>query len=227
MPDKKPYRRDRGAVKIGRQLQAARERLPRSLEDAAAALNIPAAQLRALEEGDLAIFAAEVYARGVYSKYAAWLGLDSEQTARPFLRALSAGRVVKPLNLPVPERWYQRLINPRTVIIGVGALLAAAVSGYISWQVRSFWQLPDLALITPTDNVLAQETVSISGVSEPEARVSINEQSVLLQDDATFIQALDLRPGINIVRVEAENVAGRKRVIERQLLRPRTSDPPG
>lgn len=215
--------RGEAGEKLGLTLRQARKNKNLSLEEAASSLNIPLGQLRALEEGDFSVFSAEVYARGAYLKYAGWLGIASKDAQRSFLRALSAVRVVKPLNLHTPERWYERLINPRIIIIAAGVLLAGAVGAYIIWQIRSFWQLPDLSLASPVAGVIDQENIEVRGVSESQTKVRINGESTLLQPDGSFALTISLHPGINVIVVEAENAAGRIRTIERHILRPRAA----
>jgi len=198
-----------------------RRKLGRSLEEATAVLNIPLRQLAAMEEGDFTVFAAEVYARGAYAAYAEWLGLDKKLAQRMVLRVMASDRKVVPLKLHTPHTWLERLVTPRLVLLGASTLLAVIVGGYIVWQLRSFWQLPALALVRPETSYVAEDTVLIQGVSEKDALVTVNGEQLLLRDDQTFELEMALRPGINVVRVEAENAAGRVRVVEKHLLRPR------
>ncbi len=83
----------RGDATVGKILTQARLQRKVALPVASEALNIPVHHLRALEEGDLSVFSAEVYARGAFIKYAEFLGVHAEATHHAFLRVLSGARV--------------------------------------------------------------------------------------------------------------------------------------
>jgi hypothetical protein len=67
--------------------------------------------------GDFSAFSAEVYAKGAYAKYAAFLGLNTKQAQRAMLRALSTARETIPLRIHTPQRWQRRTV--RTLNFGV------------------------------------------------------------------------------------------------------------
>lgn len=199
----------------------AREQKGLGLDQAEKDLHIPVAQLEALEAGDLSAFSAEVYTRGAYTQYAEYLGIDSKTAQRAILRALSSVRVITPLKMHTPETWWQRIQSPRLVIFAIGIFGALLVGGYIFWQLRLFWQLPALRITDPVEHVVETDYVDIEGVSERGARLSVNGEPFLLQEDNTFGLRIDLHYGINIIRFEATNAAGRSRVVEEHYLRPR------
>lgn len=202
-------------------VRTARERKRIDIERASETLRIPVEQLQALEQGDLAAFSAEVYTRGAYTQYAEYLGIDSKTAQRAILRALSSVRVITPLKMHTPETWWQRIQNPRLVILAIGVFGALLVGGYIFWQLRLFWQLPALRVTSPQEHVIEADFVEIVGASERGARLSVNGEPFLLQGDDTFGLRIDLHYGINVIRLEATNAAGRSRIVEEHYLRPR------
>ncbi|MEX1112443.1 MAG: helix-turn-helix domain-containing protein [Candidatus Andersenbacteria bacterium] len=202
-------------------VRQARERQGISLVTAADSLHVSVEHLEAIERGDFSVFSAEVYARGAYTQYAVYLGIDSKTAQRTVLRALSSQRVITPLKMHTPERWYERIQNPRLVFIASGAFVALIVGGYIVWQLRLFWQLPALQVTAPLHHVVDNDRVVVRGASERGVKLSLNGEPFLIQEDDTFELEIELHPGINIVRLEAENAAGRKRVLEEHYLRPR------
>lgn len=209
------------AVLAGQRLVRQRARQRASLQAASHDLHIPVAQLEALEQGDFSGFSAEIYAQGAYTAYASWLGLPRQESQRAVSRALAPGRVHVPFKMHTPETWWQRLVTPRSVIIAAGTCVALVVGGYITWQLLSFWQLPALEVSSPERTYIEDESIMVRGRSEPDSRVRLNGETVLLQEDATFEASLFLHPGINVIQVEAENAAGRIHTIERHVLRPR------
>ncbi|MEX0650196.1 MAG: helix-turn-helix domain-containing protein [Candidatus Andersenbacteria bacterium] len=192
-----------------------------SLEQAAKDLHIPIEQLEALEQGDVSSFAAEVYARGAYTQYAIYLGIDSQLAQRAILRSLSSVRVIAPLKVYTPARWFERIQHPRFFIIGLGLCASLLVGGYIVWQLRLFWQLPALAVTSPQESVIDADHIVVRGTSEKGIKLFVNGESFLLKEDNTFELDIDLHPGVNVIQLEGTNAAGRKRVVERHYLRPR------
>lgn len=215
----------RSDATVGNLLQAAREQRGLTLADVSTALHIPVKHLRCLEEGDLSGFAAEVYARGAFERYADYLGVRAEQTQRAFLRVLSGAREYVPLRVHRPRPWLTALLTPRWILAGVIACIALLVGSYIMWQVQSFLRLPALELLEPHSPVIVGSTATIRGQAEAGAQLKINGEAVLLDEDGMFTTSFKLHPGINIMQVEATNAAGRTRLLERHLLMPRHLSP--
>ncbi|HLD25669.1 MAG TPA: helix-turn-helix domain-containing protein [Candidatus Andersenbacteria bacterium] len=203
---------------VGEELRAARRRLRLSLDEVALNIRIPPSQLRSLEEGNLSAFAAEVYARGAYLKYARYVGVDGERGQRAFLRSLSGVRERVPLHLPQTASWFKRVTMPiGAIVLGVvGCLLL--VAGYLAWQVQSFVRVPALTVTEPAALVTEQLEVTVRGTTEREARLTVNGEAVLLGADGSFHFELPLHPGLNVVQVEATGASGRTSLVQRRLL---------
>lgn len=207
----------RPSIEVGRILLEARRQQKISVMEVARDLNVSANQIHALEEGDFSVFAAEIYAKGAYMRYAAYLGVDLHHAERSILKALSGARELVPLRLHTPRSLFDRLLTPAMVFSMFGLLIALSIGGYIAWQVESFLQLPQLKVVeTKVNGSLA----TIDGIAEEQAKVNVNGEDVLLREDNSFELNIYLRPGVNVIRVEAENAAGRKKTVEKHVLVP-------
>lgn len=204
---------------LGARLTQARLAQHISLEDASRDLHIPIKQLVGLEEEDFSVFSAELYARGAYRAYAIYLGIYSMLASREFYRTLTHVRQRVPLKLHTPEPFLESLINPRTVFIAGCVSIALIVGGYIAWQVQSFWRLPNLTIDGSLSRSVTDPNILITGRAEALAHVTVNGEPVLLTKDASFSVPLYLRSGINPIRIEASNAAGRVRAAQLFLLR--------
>lgn len=211
----------RSDTTVGKILVQARRLRKLSLAEVSQELKIPVHHLQALEEGDLSVFSAEVYARGAFSQYAAFLGIHAEATQNAFLRVLSGAREYVPLRVHRPRSWLASKLSPRWVLAGALLAIAMVVGSYIAWQVQSFLRLPSVVLHEPATEIIQGATVAVRGTAEAQAQVTINGAATLLDADGNFYTTLTLHPGINVLHLEAVNAAGRTRVVERHLLMPR------
>lgn len=207
---------------VGTVLRQARAQRRLSVAAVTAALKIPAHHVQALEEGDLSVFAAEVYARAAFIKYADFLGVRADATQRAFLRVLAGAREYVPLKVHRPRPWLYSMLTPRLVLAALLLGLALLAGSYLVWQVQSFLRLPALAVRAPTSDVILGASVTIEGKTETDAHVQVNGENALLDSSGQFSIPLLLHPGINIVQIEATNAAGRKRTTTRHLLMPRS-----
>jgi len=138
---------------------------------------------------------------------------------RALYRSLSSDRQPVRLRIYTPARFLERMLTPKLLMSVFGIGMALLVGGYVAAQVRSFWQLPDLAWDSPQELVVDQDMIVIAGSSDFSARLRLNGETILLGEDGRFEEEAFLHRGINIFRLEAENAAGRINVLERHVLR--------
>lgn len=208
-------------AKAAQLLLTARRARKLTVGQVAEATRLPVKHIEALESGDFSVFAAEVYGRGAYLRYALFLGLKEAQAERLVTEALVAARQRVPLKVFTPFGLLRRLTGPGTVITAGVMVIGLVVGGYLVWQLQSFLRLPHLRLLEPGGVILAAEELTVQGIAEVSARVVVNGEPVLLNERGEFSLNIFLHPGLNVLRVEAENAAGRKKVLEKHLLLPR------
>lgn len=208
-----------GDTGIGQRLSSARIRHGISLQEVSETIRIPAKQLRALEDENYSAFSAELYARGAYTTYARYLGVYNPKDLRLVLRSLSAVRERVPLRMLSPDKLFDRMLHPHSILFIAVGCLALLIGGYIAWQLQSFWKVPDLIITSPVNHVLQEASVRVAGTSERNVRLSMNGEQVLLHQDASFSQNITLHKGINMVNVEVINASGRTNSKKLFLLR--------
>ena len=116
-----------GAVRVGGELRAARERLGWTIPQLSAGLRIRDAYLEAIEQGRASDLPALAYAVGFVRSYAATLGLDPDTMAQSY-RAEIPAETAPVLDFPVAR---ERRPVPPTAVVLMGALLA--VGAYVGW----------------------------------------------------------------------------------------------
>lgn len=208
-------------ITVGTILAQARRQRGLSLSAVAATLKIPIKQLRGLEDGELAVFSAEIYARGAFTKYADFLGVRAEETQRAFLRVLTGAREYVPLRVHRPKSWLAAKFTSRWVLAGGVASVALVVGSYVAWQVISFVWLPAVSVLEPLSGVVREQIIAVKGTADTNAVVTVNGTQVLLNEEGIFATEAGLHPGINVIQVEATNAAGRTRQVTKTVLLPR------
>jgi cytoskeleton protein RodZ len=117
-----------GAVRVGEDLRAARERIGWALEECASGLRIRLPYLQALEDGRVGDLPGRAYAMGFLRTYGTALGLDADLLCRRFKADVAAITAKTRLAFPVPA--------PERGIPGGAVLLLAfvmVVGAYIGW----------------------------------------------------------------------------------------------
>ena len=206
---------------MGQQLRGARLSKSLTIDEVAVRLRIPPKYLRALEKGKLSEFSAEVYAKGAFKKYATFLGVQEQGLWHIFLRSLAGVRKNKPLQLPVPATWLQRVLRPTGIFIVALGLTVVAVATYIGGQVKSFVSVPELALLEPHNSIIRGDELIVKGKTEEDAEVKVNGEVVLLDTDNQFSIVLPVDAGINVLHIEAKGASGRINEITKHVLVPR------
>lgn len=208
-------------TKVGSILTEARSRLGINVQMAARDLRIPEKHLRALEEGDLSVFAAEIYAKGAFTKYAQYLGVHAQTTQHAFQRVLSQVREFVPLRVHTPKPWLVAIMTPAYVLAVALAGIALVVGAYVAWQVMTFVRLPELDVLSPAGVMVEGRSVVVQGKAGEDSVVLVNGKQALLGDGGGFEQKLYLHEGINVIQVSATNAAGRTRTVTRDVLVPK------
>ncbi len=211
----------RSDVSVGSLLRTAREHRRLTLDDVVTELHIPRKHLIALEQGNLSVFTAEIYAHGAFTKYASFLDVQADHTHHAFMRVLSGAREFVPLRVHTPRPWLHAMFTPHWILAAALSFVATILGGYIAWQVNSFFRLPGLTLAEPSAGVSETQNITVRGTAGGDADITVNGEQVLLNQDGLFSYDLVLRKGVNTIRVEATNGAGRTRTITRDVLVPR------
>lgn len=170
--------------------------------------------LSALERGAYDELPGEVYARGFLRTYAAYLGIDPEtatalyrietgvpvgQRARPSSPRRASGR-------PQPRAFA---VAPGVVAAAVLTVLVGALIAYLAYQLITFARTPELRVLEPAGDVRdhSESSIVISGVTAPNARVSVSglaeNPSVVADAEGNFSVRVELVPGSNLVTIRA------------------------
>lgn len=193
-------------------LRALRQEKKVSLEEMERKTRISKKYLQALEECRFRdVPFANVYQKNFVKSYVEALGVDSE----PFLKQYIIEETVKEDKKPKVEqekeirrsRWY---ILPSFLRFGLILVPALILIGYLGWQVRRIVTPPSLAIYSPVEGFITQNsTLVIQGETEPEAQISINGQEIKNSEKGQFKEEISLADGVNTITIVVKKKHGK------------------
>lgn len=153
------------------------------------------------------INAAGIYKKNFIKKYAQCLNEDPE----PFIRQFENEEENNNAKLQTTKINKYQLGNlPLTLRYLLSIALIAIFIFYLFGHINNILRSPALTVITPQDGSIVNEnTIIISGATEKETKVSINKESVKINEEGYFNQEIILSPGINTIIISAESKHGK------------------
>ena len=125
----------------------------------------------------------------------------------------------KKLNInPKPDIDKKFVWSPRlTFLVGSGIVLLG-IFGYLLFQYIRFISPPHLTLISPTpDQVVMQNTVLVSGSTDTDAKIVVNNQPVSVNEDGNFSVDLDVAKNTTEISVTATSRSGKATTVSRKI----------
>lgn len=205
---------------VGEILRKARVEKRLTLEEAEKKLRIRKKFLAAMEENAWHKLPSLPYIKGFIRNYSIYLGLKPDEMLAFFRRqfrereksGLLPEGVTKPLNEPL-IRW-----TPRLTIVTIVCIFVGIFFGYVFLQYRTTTSPPALTIEKPLQGeIVAAATTAVSGTTDRDSVVSINNQQIAISADGTFQTTISLTPGVNTIVIESTNTFGKKQTITRTI----------
>lgn len=194
---------------FGEILKSARIKKNISLDEAEIATKIRAKYLVAIEDANWSILPQDVYLRGFILAYAKFLGLDSKKILKLYEEE-SGIRLADKSNTKFAYdqqlRQTKMLITPKTFAYLGLAVFVVAMFSYIIFQVVNFAGNPNLKVLSPANNIILEtDSTELSGITDTDTMVAVNNENVPVTSDGRFYLKLKLHQGVNIINVKAIN----------------------
>lgn len=104
-----------------------------------------------------------------------------------------------------------------TFFLGV-VIIMVAVFGYLSFQYTSFIGPPFLEVKMPREGEVIKDTKTIvSGTTNSDATISVNNQPVVVDADGVFEAEIELVDGEQEILVKARSRGGKETVVRRKI----------
>lgn len=187
-----------------------------SLSEVSRATKIQVKYLEALENGEYDKLPPEVYVRGFLRSYAGYLGVPEDAIVRLYERERNIQKNlghVEPFRFhPTAPVRFSFSVSPKAVAFAAGLLVAAGFFVYLSLELRSFVSEPRLSITGPSEGetISGSETV-VRGETDPRAKVLINGEETIVDENGGFSERLTLTSGLNVITVSSTNRFGKER----------------
>lgn len=206
-------------IRVGQRLRQARLEKGLSLEDAAQATKIRPSFLSAIERGEYTKLPSSSYALGFVQNYAEYLGLPKREILALFRREFDEEKVYKVLpsgfvkDEPLPKRSFK--IHQAVVPVMIALLF---LGGFLLYQYRAAFFNPPLTIYTPKDGYVSTASdVTVTGKTDPNVTLTINNAPVAVEDDGTFSKIVTTFPGKSQIIVRALNKFGKESIVNRSV----------
>jgi cytoskeletal protein RodZ len=120
---------------------------------------------------------------------------------------------------PKPDVGDKFVWSPKlTFAVGVGIIMVL-VLGYLGIQYKKFISPPSLNVFEPKEEqVVKERRVKVTGKTDGDAIVKINNQPVLLDSEGNFEAEIEIFEGTNEIVVKAQSRAGKETVVRRKII---------
>ncbi len=206
------------AETAGEKLRQARLFKNLKIEDIAKKLNIRSEYLIALEEERFDKLPTGLYGKNFLKEYAAFLGFKLTDIMKSLEEGLPHNDTEDPFSQKIVKK-NKFIIFPKIIR---NALIIIAVLVCFLYLISYFKKIifpPDLLVSQPAKNILVKSLViTVTGQTEPEAEVRINNTIILNNHGGHFSQDINLKKGLNSLIISAKKKYSREQVVVRQVI---------
>lgn len=190
---------------LGQKLKALRRSANYTLNEMVERTKIQKSFLQALEDSDYSKLPDPVYARNFLKIYVRALGANETYFLDQFETECGTCDFMSEARLPRRRaRPLQFLVASRFVRIFSVAAIALVMCGYMGYQIRAILLPPELSVLSPSDGIMTAEAmIAVAGNAEPGTQVTVNGQSVLLDQSGQFSADVALERGVNVIVIES------------------------
>jgi len=195
---------------LGEQLKNIRSTGRITLSEVSRETKIPVKYLEMIEEGKYEKLPPDVYVKGFLRGYAEFLGADPKKMINLYQRERDIksnlngdDKKSAPVKISKPVRF---VVTPRIVIASVVVLIVIGGFFYIYRQIGRFAAVPRLVVTEPTDGENVEgNSIEIAGFTDKDAKLTINEQPIVVNDNGEFKENVLLQKGINAITISSVN----------------------
>ncbi|OGF24961.1 hypothetical protein A2331_00270 [Candidatus Falkowbacteria bacterium RIFOXYB2_FULL_34_18] len=203
------------------QLRTKRKKQGISLKEVASELKINVQYLEAMENNQLEKLPTGVYSKNFLKKYALFLNIDTKN----FDNLLDGDDVSYQKKLrknlfskKIPEKHYFLCI-PKIIKNIIIILIVLSFLVYLGFFINNIISPPKLFISYPEKDLTTDKKfIEITGITEQEVQIYINEDLVLVDVYGSFSKRISLKEGLNLISITAQKKYSKKNEIIRKIL---------
>jgi len=175
-------------------------------------LKIPVKSLAAIENEDVDNLPKEPYCSLIIKDYANFLGLNGQELVCLFRRDFDQSSKKK-----ANKKSFFSFTPQFTFTLSIG-LLILLFTFYLVFEYIKFNQPPKLKVNWPNESTLSAQLFHLTGITDPEATIRVNQDLIIIGDDGSFQKELDLEDGDNRIIIESKSPSG-KITLEEKIIK--------
>jgi hypothetical protein len=198
------------SLTLGERMKKLRSERRLSLGEISKSTKIQAKYLEYMEEGDYMKLPADVYVKGFLRSYALFMGLNENTLIKQYEREKGIHKNIKKISdtdsVRKPIKFSSFIVTPKIIIAGSIIILVLASFLYLYSEVNNFISAPRLVVLKPADgDKIDSNSVHVTGITEKDALVFINDQPILVNENGEFGEDVGLKTGLNTITVKARS----------------------
>jgi transcriptional regulator with XRE-family HTH domain len=201
---------------LGEKLKKIRSERRIGLSDISRFTKIQLKYLENIEEGLYEKLPSDVYVKGFLKSYAKFLGVNGESLIRLYQKERGIKRSLdKNGNNCIKQPEFLNIspwvFGPKAMIFLSLSVLILLGFFYVYKELGSFANNPKLVILAPEANATtANDFITIEGKVEKDAKLFINDQIVIIDDEGGFKENITLQAGTNFINVRCLNRFGKE-----------------
>lgn len=205
---------------LGEKIRALRKHKNITLNEVVSITKIQKKHLEAFETGKYEQLPEPLYAKNFLKKYILALGGDANYFVARFEEDVKKCDLLAPHRLPARRAKATAFFAPhRLWKLLVGLIFIGALLFYLGWQVTMLLAPPKITIFEPLDGVeVTQSLITIKGMVNREAKIFVNDNSVVPDIEGNFTTEITLERGLNIVTIEAKTRHSKKAAVYRKVV---------
>jgi len=205
---------------VGQVLKEERERKFYTLDEIEKATKIRKELLEALEAGQYSKLPPLTFIQGFIKNYGKFLKLDTEKLLAIFRREFSERihppRILDSFSNPIDTTRFK--LTPARALGSMILGLIIIFFVYLWIEYRFLVGSPFLEVSQPVNQFnTSSPVIQVSGRTDPEAKLSINNQQIEVDSSGRFSQEIKLSEDINTVTIVAASKTGKITKVERTV----------
>ncbi|MBI3671184.1 helix-turn-helix domain-containing protein [Candidatus Azambacteria bacterium] len=175
--------------------------------------------LEKIESGEWSQLPASIYVKDFLSKCADILGEDEKIFSELYDKELSLKKFEKKDDAAKRTIKMPFIITPKITAQAIFLTFILMIASYFVFQINYLLGSPKLVAVSPENDIITRsKEIEVSGSTQPDNRVLINDNDIFVDGNGFFSVSIPLQPGINTIKIKATNRLNKDYIIIRRII---------